>query len=217
MNQPLVLLADIGGTNARFALADTQRQAPLLIDSVRQFEVAQFPSLAEAAHHYLQAHAPGSQPRSGVFAVAGRIDGDEVRITNHHWVISRAATQQALGLDHLRLVNDFAAQAMAVELLTADDLVAIGDATWSPSATGERTFAVVGPGTGLGVSALLVRGDSALRPGDRRRSYRLRRHLAAGNHHSGNSFAALWKRVQRAIDQRRRAGQYPSRALRDRR
>ena len=50
------------------------------------------------------------------------------RITNHHWVISRAATQQALGLDHLRLVNDFAAQAMAVELLTDDDLVTIGDA-----------------------------------------------------------------------------------------
>ena len=158
MTDSLALLADIGGTNARFALADTRSHAPLLVETVRQFEVAQFPSLAEAARHYLHEHAPGSRPRWGVFAVAGRIDGDEARITNHPWIISRTATQQALGLESLRLVNDFAAQAMAIELLTGDDLVTVGDMPWSPSNAGEKTFAILGPGTGLGVSALIVRG-----------------------------------------------------------
>jgi len=158
MTKPLVLLADIGGTNARFALADTDRPAPLLVDSERQFEVVDFPSLAHAAQHYLdQSPAHSSRVRSAVFAIAGRVTGDHARITNHHWVISRIATQQALGLDSLRLVNDFAAQAMAVELLTADDMVAIGQVSLKPPTSLSRTYAVLGPGTGLGVSALIVR------------------------------------------------------------
>ena len=158
MTTPLVLLADIGGTNARFALADTERSAPLLIDSVRQFEVVDFPSLAHAAAHYLDASTVHrGRVRSAVFAIAGRVTGDHARITNHHWVISRTATQDALGLDSLRLVNDFAAQAMAVELLTDKDLIALGDVPWVPPTGDTRTYAVLGPGTGLGVSALIVR------------------------------------------------------------
>lgn len=158
MTVSLALLADIGGTNARFALADIQLHAPLIVDSVRQFEVVEFPSLADAARHYLDAlPVPAGNVRSAVFAIAGRIDGDEARITNHPWVISRAATQQALGLDSLRLVNDFAAQAMAIELLTGDDLVAIGGVPWTPPSAASRTYAVLGPGTGLGVSSLIVR------------------------------------------------------------
>lgn len=158
MSASLALLADIGGTNARFALADTQQRAPLIVDSVRQFDVAHFPTLTDAARHYLDAlPLPGGNVRSAVFAIAGRINGDEVRITNHPWVISRAATQRALGLDTLRLVNDFAAQAMAIQLLTGDDLVAIGGVPLTPSSAASRTYAVLGPGTGLGVSALIVR------------------------------------------------------------
>ena len=156
-----VLLADIGGTNARFALADTALQSPLIADSIGEYAVADFPSLADAARHYLDqtgATARNDGPRNGVFAVAGRVDGDEARITNHPWVISLSRTRGALGFDGLRLVNDFAAQAMAVSLLTADDVVAIGGAHWSPAVVSEnRTYAVIGPGTGLGVGGLLVR------------------------------------------------------------
>ena len=82
-----VLVADIGGTNARFALADTRAAAPLDTDSIGEYPVAQFPSLADAAAHYL--HERGAQAHSGVFAVAGRVDVDEALITNHQWVISR--------------------------------------------------------------------------------------------------------------------------------
>ena len=73
-----VLLADIGGTNARFALADTSAASPLLDDSVRGFAVADFPSLADAAAHYLSEIAADNsaiEVRHGVFAVAGRVDG----------------------------------------------------------------------------------------------------------------------------------------------
>ena len=151
-----VLLADIGGTNARFALADAGASAPLLEDSVAEYPVTQFPSLADAARHYLQ--QTGASAQNGVFAVAGRVDGDEARITNHPWVISVARTRSMLGFDHLMLVNDFAAQAMAISLLTPADVVPIGGARWTPAPlTQPRTYAVIGPGTGLGVGGLVIR------------------------------------------------------------
>ncbi|MFT4256614.1 MAG: glucokinase [Pseudoxanthomonas sp.] len=150
------LLADIGGTNARFALTDCDPAAPLRQDSVRDFKVADFPSLADAAGHYLQ--QIGANARNGVFAVAGRIDGDEARITNHPWVISVSRTRAALGFDRLKLVNDFAAQAMATSLLTPADVVSIGGAHWQPAPLSQaRTYAVIGPGTGLGAGGLIVR------------------------------------------------------------
>ncbi|CAN5176484.1 glucokinase [soil metagenome] len=152
----LAMLADIGGTNVRFALAELESPAPLLSDTVRQYEVADFPNLHTAGLHYLeQMHAP--RPGTGVFAVAGRIDGDLARITNHPWLISCGETAKALGLATLRLVNDFAAQAMAVELLDGDDLVRLGGPGWRHPPAERSTFAVIGPGTGLGVSALIVR------------------------------------------------------------
>lgn len=158
MSRSLALLADIGGTHARFALADATLPAPLMEDSIRQFEGAGFASLVDAAKHYLmQVETRTDRIEQGVFAVAGRVDGDHARITNHPWQISRTDTLAALELQDLRLVNDFAAQAMAVRLLTDADLASIGGL---PRATGdrtERTYAVLGPGTGLGVSALIVR------------------------------------------------------------
>ncbi len=150
------LVADIGGTNARFALADTQQAAPLLADTVREFAVADFPSLGDAARHYLE--QIGADADRGVFAVAGRVDGDEARITNHPWVISRARTAHMLGFSQLHLINDFAAQAMAISLLQPSDVVQVGGAAWVPGKPGQpRNYAVIGPGTGLGVGGLILR------------------------------------------------------------
>lgn len=151
-----VLLADLGGTNVRFALADAGAPAPLETSSIRRYRVAGFGSLAEAASAYR--HDIGAAPRHGVFAVAGRVDGDSVRITNHPWLIGIEDTRRRLGLHTLRVCNDFAAMAMALTLLRDSDVRTIG----APSLPGvggtpEQVFAIVGPGTGLGVGALLHR------------------------------------------------------------
>jgi glucokinase len=155
MNGHHVLLADIGGTNARFALADVAAPMPLLHDSIRVAPVDAFDSLADAARHYLQ--ETGAQPARGVFAVAGRVDGDSARMTNHPWVVSGVRVRDALGLDAVRLVNDFVAQSMAVLLLGENDTVAIGAPAQVIADAGSRTLAILGPGTGLGVGALLSR------------------------------------------------------------
>lgn len=151
-----VLLADIGGTNARFALADLGADNPFLIESARVYRVAEFPSLADAARHYL--NETGSKVRHGVFAVAGRVDGDEARITNHPWVIQVPRLRSRLELEGVRLINDFAAQAMAVSMLTSADVAQVGSAGWAPINLSKNcTYAVIGPGTGLGAGGLLVR------------------------------------------------------------
>jgi len=157
----LALLADIGGTNARFALADTSSSTPLQLDTIQVFPVADFPSLADAALHYLQEtghDGKGALPRA-VLAVAGRVDGDDARITNHPWVISRTRTQQRLGIEDVVLTNDFAAQAMAIPLLQPGDFSTIGGVPWAvpKDPAGPCTYAVIGPGTGLGVGGLVIR------------------------------------------------------------
>ena len=151
-----VLLGDIGGTNARFALARFDDAPTLDHDSIRTYAVADFPSLAAAAAHYLEDTA--AQVSRAVLAVAGRVDGDVARLTNHPWVISASRVREALGLDTLHLVNDFVAQSMAIRLLQPQDVVPLGAPAWARPAPGARTFAVVGPGTGLGVGGLLARG-----------------------------------------------------------
>jgi len=154
------LLADVGGTNVRFALADTAASAPLSLDSIQTYAVADYLSLADAARHYLDAN--GVRATHGVFAIAGRVERDEARMTNHPWVVSRRLLQDKLGLDALELVNDFVAQAMAVRLLREEDLLPIGPRPAAPADAGSRTCGVLGPGTGLGVAALIVRGGHTI-------------------------------------------------------
>ena len=155
-----VLLADVGGTNVRFALADPARAQPLLADSIRRYRVAEFASFADVARAYVE--ALGARPRRGVFAFAGQIRNGEVQVTNHTWTVSREHMRSELALDGLDFINDFAAMSLSVPLLGADDLRTIGRAP-APSLAGaqSRTFAVVGPGTGLGVGALLIRDGRA--------------------------------------------------------
>lgn len=155
MRDAPALLADIGGTHARFALADPAAVMPLRDESIRSYRVEAFDSLAAAARHYLD--EIGARPQIGIFAVAGRVEGDVARMTNHPWVVSRERVRNELDLQVVDLVNDFVAQSMAVGLLREQDLVAIGAPAGIEADGTSRTYAVIGPGTGLGVGALILR------------------------------------------------------------
>ncbi|MGH8172442.1 MAG: glucokinase [Rhodanobacteraceae bacterium] len=150
-----VLVADIGGTNARFGLVDVTGSQALIDDSSRRYRAANFASFHDAMRHYLV--ETGVRPVSAVIAAAGPRVDDEVRLTNIPWRISRAALEFEFGLTSATLINDFAAMGLCVPLLRPGDIVDIGVPRASITAHSNRTFAIVGPGTGLGVGALLVR------------------------------------------------------------
>ena len=148
MQEP-VLLADIGATNARFALLQQGR-----LGQVSSYAVAAFPVPEEAARQFLDdTSTAGPPPRSAIIAAAGALVDGLITMVNAGWTLDPARLCSALGLSVTRVLNDFEALAWALPDLGPDDLVALDNVP--PPATG--TLAVIGPGTGFGLAAL-VRG-----------------------------------------------------------
>jgi glucokinase len=146
------LLADVGGTNARFVL----ETAPLRFEAVAVLACADYPGMQAAMQAYLAgvaARHPGPI-RHAAIAIANPVEGDQVSMTNHHWSFSIAAMREQLGLDTLEVVNDFTALAMALPHLGPAERVQVGGGVPQDG----RTIGLVGPGTGLGVSGLVPAG-----------------------------------------------------------
>lgn len=133
--------------------------------SVAQYAVARFATIAAAMRHYLADGPAAGVPTPGraVLAVAGPIEGAEVRITNSPWVISATELCGLFGFAQLRLINDFAAMSAAMTRMGPGALRAIGPLP-PPVIDFARpgVFGVMGPGTGLGVGVLVVNGGRAL-------------------------------------------------------
>jgi len=111
----------------------------------------------EAVRAYLRDHGGDRPVEEAVFAMALPVDDDWVHLTNSPWAFSIEATRQALGLEHLHVINDFTAQALAIPALTDKERRQIGTGG-EPVADG--AIGVIGPGTGLGVGGLLWVGDT---------------------------------------------------------
>lgn len=143
MTAPERLVADIGGTHARFALCGPGGEP----QAEQTLQVADYQGVVEAARAYLA----GRHVTHAVFAVATPVDSDWVHLTNAPWGFSVRATQRALGLQRFAVINDFAAQALAVTRLAADERTHI--AGGEPEAG--AAIAVIGAGTGLGVAGVV--------------------------------------------------------------
>lgn len=146
------LIGDVGGTNARFALIEPEGPP----ENERHLMVRDFPDLGSAIESYLGGRAIDQ----AVIAVATPVETDVIKFTNSPWTFSIAELQGRLGLRRLAVINDFVAQALAMPQLAAAELEQIG----TGAATAGRAVGVLGPGTGLGVSALIpgTTGWSAL-------------------------------------------------------
>ena len=144
------LIADIGGTNARFALATPDGR----IEAERILSGADYPDLVQAATAYLR-DIPGPRPCRAAVAAATPVTGDWIQFTNSSWSFSTEAARQALGLERLLILNDFTALALALPLLGPDERRAVGGGT----AVAEAPIGLIGPGTGLGVSGLVWSGS----------------------------------------------------------
>jgi glucokinase len=140
------LIADVGGTNARFAMlrdGDFSR--------VEIYAVADYDRIEDAVRAYLGDAAADDRPVEAAFAVAGPVTGDRIVMMNSPWSFSVAAMRREFGWDGLHVINDFAANALSVPEIPAELRLQIGDATPAANAP----VAVLGPGTGLGAGGLV--------------------------------------------------------------
>jgi glucokinase len=147
MTDPLLLVGDVGGTNARFALARNVDGRPVL-DHVESFPSEIHPTFLDGVKAYLDGRPV--KPTGGVIAVAGPVMDGAIDLTNSPWRVSEGELQ-TLGLNPIRLINDFEALAWGAPVVPEDELASLGGpAQGDPHAA----IALVGPGTGFGVSAL---------------------------------------------------------------
>jgi len=154
----LRVIGDIGGTHARFALAQHGAYS-----HQQRSDVSKYKSLFEAMQDYLATLPPDMKPKVAVIDVAGPVRGDEIKMTNLDWSFSANDMKQRLGLKAFRVLNDFAAAASSIPYLPKADCFAIGPDL--PALKGP--VGVIGPGTGLGVGALIPDGERwTLVPGE---------------------------------------------------
>ena len=144
------LVGDIGGTNARFGWIESAQDIP---SAIATLPCADFPSVVEAVRHYL-ANIGKGQPAWCAIGIANPVVGDHVQMTNHDWSFSISDVKRELGLDRFLVINDFTALALSLPVLSPSDVRQVGAGTPVAGAP----LALLGAGTGLGVSGLLPAG-----------------------------------------------------------
>jgi glucokinase len=156
-----LLVGDVGGTNARFAIAHMIEGRPVL-EHHDSFPAERYPTFLEGVKAFIDGCEV--KPSGGVIAVAGPVTDGEIDLTNSPWRVSEPELQ-ILGLNPVRLINDFEALAWGAPIVPADQLASLGGpAEGEPHAA----IAVLGPGTGFGVSALArdARGTEIAMPSE---------------------------------------------------
>lgn len=148
------LVADIGGTNARFAMVSGSVRSGFELEETRRLKNEDFEHLRDAAHAFLES-CSGGHPARACFAVAGPVSEGKVKLTNSTWRFCPKDLAEDLRLEQLLPVNDFAAQARGAPLSAKDNLMSLHSGTAIEGAP----CAVLGPGTGLGLGLVIPRTD----------------------------------------------------------
>src|SRR3954466_1176338 len=157
----LGLVADVGGTHIRFGIAvGVTTSSPVNVDCVRRYPVRAHQSISHAAEHYRSATpgVPAALSRAAV-AVAGRVEADNVQLTNSAWSFSARALSESQRFEHLHVINDFEAVGHAVGALRGADLKPIGPGRL-PLPLAQGVCGILGVGTGLGVGGVVANNGS---------------------------------------------------------
>ncbi len=151
------IVADIGGTNARFALATGKKDDRIQIEQARTLNGRDYPTFADALDAYTGT-LKGVKAHAACVAIAGPVGEDRVSMTNLSWEFSLSEMRKRFGLEKFVAMNDFAAQAVAASQFQDSDLISIKRGVADP--LGNK--AIFGPGTGLGVAGLAYNSGSWL-------------------------------------------------------
>ena len=151
-----VVLADVGGTNARFAILQDG-----VLGGIEHLKVAAYPHFADALDAFMAKRGDHRPIRHALFGVAGVVERERCVLTNNPWIVSANELRDRFGFSTIDIVNDFEAVAWSLPHLVGKDLHKIGGREPDPAAP----KVVLGPGTGLGVAAYLPtkQGDLVVR------------------------------------------------------
>jgi glucokinase len=155
-----LVAVDIGGTYARFAIAEFTADGAIVLDEPATLKTADHASF-QTAWEAFAVQQGGALPRAAAIAIAGPVGGDLIKFTNNPWIIRPALIPEKLGVDRFTLVNDFGAVGHAVARAEPEHFIHLaGPDTPLPLA---GTLSVVGPGTGLGVAHVWRDGSGSYR------------------------------------------------------
>lgn len=153
MSNRSTLLMDIGGTNVRLGLLEVSDK-PQMPTQIQRMLVRNFPDLTTAIEFYLSDKS-SFQVHQLSISIASPVLGNKIKLTNHDWIIDAKELAKNFKLKRVKVINDFTALALSIPFLSSSDLIKVGGGEAEPDAS----IALIGPGTGLGVSGLHKVGD----------------------------------------------------------
>ncbi|MDJ0760150.1 MAG: glucokinase [Woeseiaceae bacterium] len=156
MSSPCLLVGDIGGTNARFALASTDKPG---FSNEITLQCDDFESADASIKHYLEQVESG-MPDVICLAAAGPVVDQRVRFTNNHWLLDGESLKREFSISKVLILNDFESIAYSMPFIDQDDLLPIGLPLPKPLKKDHYMLGVLGPGTGLGAVGLRKYGDT---------------------------------------------------------
>ncbi|MGA8919729.1 MAG: glucokinase [Pseudolabrys sp.] len=147
-----VVLADVGGTNVRFAVLETGVLGP-----VDHMAVADYRHFVDALAGFMSHRTGNTAIRYALLAVAGVVEGSRCALTNYPWIVDGNELRARFGFDHVHIINDFEAVGWSLPHFALKDLLKIG----GREAVSDAPMLALGPGTGLGVAVYVPRGEGA--------------------------------------------------------
>ena len=158
-NNATILVADIGGTNARFAMVDNSDAENLSYTKTQTIKCENYSTISEALKSYLGKHDLESEGLSLCIAAAAPVMSEWTKFTNNHWSFSKAALAREMKLARIEVINDYVALSHAILHLTPRDCLPIGTSRDITPVHDDGLYAVLGPGTGMGVGGLILNGE----------------------------------------------------------
>jgi len=158
MADKTLLIGDIGGTNARFAMVDPEHFG---FSDAMTLQCDDHASADDAIRHYI-GELSAEAPDVICLAVAGPVVGSTVQVTNNHWALDAESIATDFATESVKLLNDFEAVAYSIPHLRAEDTVVIGLPDQKPTLEDDFNIAILGPGTGLGTAGLIRRGQAVI-------------------------------------------------------
>jgi len=146
--QPIKLVADIGGTNIRLGVVKSNASD---VSNLQVYQCADYAGLADVIKTYLAHYQLENRAINACFAIACPVEDDLITMTNLPWQFSKSEIKKSLKLNQLLMINDYTAIAHAIPLLNADQKIKIGQG----QVIENKPISICGPGTGLGVANLI--------------------------------------------------------------